>query len=318
MPHRVAVLALQGVVSFDLATACEVFGLARERASGRPLYEVVVCGEGGEVDSGHFRVRLKHGLSALSRAQTLLVPGTRDPNAPLSPAVRRALRRAHVGGTRIASLCSGAFVLAQMGLLDGLRATTHWLAAAELARTFPAVDVDPRVLYVDNGQVLTSAGAAAGLDLCLHMVRQDFGAAVAAQVARLSVLPLQRDGGQAQFIEPRQGPVAPASLQPVLAWALAHLHRPLSLKELAAQACSSERTLHRRFLDQFGVSPKQWLQSARMRRAQELLESGVLPIGRVADEVGMGSPANFRAQFQRLVGVSPSEYRRNFGGGRVP
>jgi len=310
-PHAVAVLVLPGVVPFDLALATEVFGRA-EHAPGRPCYTVTVCGEEPVVDTRFFTLGVKHRLAALKRAQTIVVPGIDDPDVPISPTVRRALVAAAARGARIASICSGAFVLAQAGLLDGRRATTHWLAAPLLAQRHPDVEVDARVLFVDDGQVLTSAGAAAGLDLCLHIVRRDFGATVAARVARLSVVPLQRDGGQAQFIEPMDIP-PDRSLQPVVDWATRNLHRPLTMDDLARQACSSPRTLNRRFRAQFGVAPVQWLIRARVRRAQELLEGSRLSVEQIVEAVGLGSAANFRAQFSRITGVSPSEHRRHFG-----
>ncbi|WP_311221475.1 MULTISPECIES: helix-turn-helix domain-containing protein [unclassified Acidovorax] len=310
-PHRVACLALPGVLPFDLATACESFRYATS-ASGQPCYQVAVCAEQDELDAGPFAIRIKHGLAPLETADTIVVPGILLPQPPLTPAVVGALRQAVARGARIASICSGAFVLAEAGLLDGLRATTHWLAAPELAQRYPAIKVDPAVLFVDNGQVLTSAGAAAGIDLCLHMIRADFGAAVAAHVARLSVVPLQREGGQAQFIPPSLQ-ASDRTLQPLVTWALAHLHQPLTLASLAQQACSSTRTLHRRFSEQFGESPAQWLIRVRVQRAQELLERGDLSVEQIVGEVGLGSAANFRQQFQRIVGVSPSQYRKSFG-----
>lgn len=311
-PHQVAVLALPGVVAFDLTLPCEIFGRV-ELADGRRPYAVTVCGEQAELDAGAFTIGVRRRLSALSRADTIVVPGMGDPSAPISTGVRAALRLAHARGARIASICSGAFVLAQAGLLAGRRATTHWAAAPLMAQRHPDVDLDPSVLFVDNGRVLTSAGAAAGIDLCLHLVRADHGAAVAARVARLSVVPLQREGGQAQFIQPADLP-PDRDLAPVLAWALENLHRPISMEEMARQACVSTRTLHRRFLQRLGVAPVRWLIEARVRRAQTLLETGSLAIERIVAEVGLGSAANFRTQFHRIAGVSPSEYRKSFGG----
>jgi transcriptional regulator GlxA family with amidase domain len=314
--HRVAILVLPGVIAFDVSLACEVFGRARS-AGGQPCYDVRVCGPRKRMDAGHFRLELAHGLPALAWAQTIIVPGVEQPLAPLGAPVLLALATASRRGARLASICSGAFALAQAGLLDGLRATTHWMAAPLLARHFPAVEVDARVLFVDQGRLLSSAGAAAGLDLCLHMVRQDFGTAVAARVARLSVVPLQREGGQAQFIQAMDLP-ADHSLQPLVDWTLARLHLPLSTADLARQARSSLRTLTRRFHAQFGMAPGQWLTQARVRRAQELLETSQLGVEHIVARVGLGSAAHFRTQFARTVGVSPSEYRRSFGMGRTP
>ncbi|MBZ4324345.1 GlxA family transcriptional regulator, partial [Streptomyces huiliensis] len=223
------------------------------------------------------------------------------------------LRRAAAGGARVASICSGAFVLAAAGLLDGLRATTHWRAAGRLAADHPEVDVDPDVLYVDNGRVLTSAGAAAGLDLCLHMVRRDHGSAVAADTARLSVMPLEREGGQAQFVVHDHPPVpAGSALEPLLDWLGENLARSLTVDDIAARAGVSARTLTRRFREQTGTTPLQWLHRARIRRAQRLLEDTRLPVERVGAEVGFGSPTAFRDRFRRTTGVSPRAYRRAF------
>jgi transcriptional regulator GlxA family with amidase domain len=309
--HVVAVVALEGVVAFDLATPCEVFGRTR-LAGGRPAYEVRVCAPAREVDAGGFRLRAKWGLSAIARADTVVLPGVSDLSMPIPGSVVRAVRAAATRGARVASICSGAFVLAATGLLDGRRATTHWLAARELARRHPHIDVDPDVLYVDCGRILTSAGAAAGLDLCLHMVRRDYGAAVAADAARLSVMPLERAGGQAQFID--HEPPAPdgASLEPLQRWLEKNLDRPLALGDIARRASMSVRTLNRRFREQTGTTPVQWLLRARARRAQHLLETSDQPIDRIAARAGFGSTATFRDRFHRVVGTSPQGYRRAF------
>ncbi|GIJ45096.1 AraC family transcriptional regulator [Virgisporangium aliadipatigenens] len=308
--HTVAVLALDSVVPFDLATPIEVFGRTR-LPDGRAAYRVLVCGA-GEVDAGPFVIRPTHGLDALREADTIVVPGCTDV-APPPPPVLDALRGAASRGTRIASICGGAFVLAATGLLDGLRATTHWIAAAELARRHPAVVVDPDVLYVDNGQLLTSAGAAAGLDLCLHLVRRDHGSAVAADAARLSVVPLEREGGQAQFIV-HDLPPAPrgCALEPVLRWMEENAGRDLALADIAARAGMSARSLNRRFKEQTGSTPLQWLHRARIRRAQHLLETTDHPVERISAQVGFGSPTAFRERFRRVVGTSPLAYRGAF------
>ncbi|MBR8329159.1 helix-turn-helix domain-containing protein, partial [Burkholderia cenocepacia] len=222
-----------------------------------------------------------------------------------------ALRTAAARGCRIASICSGAFVLAEAGLLDGLRATTHWLAAAELARRHPNVDVDPNVLFVDNGQILTSAGAAAGLDLCLHMIQADYGAAVAVDAARSAVAPRVREGGQAQFIAP-EWPAGGDGLHDLMDWLHANLRQPLTLDAIARKASTSVRTLTRRFQEQTGTSPGQWLQTARVRHAQQLLEVTELSIEHVATEAGFGSVTAFRERFARIVGTSPQRYRQAF------
>ncbi|MEU7162836.1 helix-turn-helix domain-containing protein, partial [Streptomyces chrestomyceticus] len=210
-------------------------------------------------------------------------------------------------------ICTGAFILAAAGLLDGLRATTHWVAADQLAERFPRVDVRPDVLYVDNGQILTSAGAAAGMDLCLHIIRRDLGSAVAADSARLSVMPLEREGGQAQFIVQATPPVPQGSLlEPVLAWIEDHLAQDLTLAEMAARSRLSERTFSRRFREQTGTTPLQWLLRARVRRAQFLLETTDHGVERIASQAGFGSPTAFRERFKRVVGVTPQSYRSAF------
>lgn len=310
--HTVAVLALDRVIPFDLATPIEVFTRTR-LPDGRPGYQIRVCAERPEIDAGAFTLRAPWGLDGLHGADTVIVPGTATPLDPPSPAVRDALRAAAEGGTRIASICSGTFPLAATGLLDGLRATTHWLAADRLAAAHPEIDVDPDVLYVDNGRILTSAGAAAGLDLCLHLIRRDYGSAVAADAARLSVMPLEREGGQAQFIVHDHLPTPRGSaLEPLLGWLEDNLARDLSLADIAARAGTSTRTLIRRFREQTGTTPLQWLHRARVRRAQHLLETTDHPVERIAAQVGFGSPTAFRDRFKKTTGVSPHSYRRAF------
>jgi transcriptional regulator GlxA family with amidase domain len=309
--HTVVILALDTVVPFDLATPIEVFARTR-LPDGRPGYRVRVCGAGPSVDAGAFTLRPPWGLDALAGADTIILPG-RSETLPVPGEVLDGLRRAAAAGTRIASICSGAFILAATGLLDGLRATTHWAGAAELADRYPRIDVDPDVLYVDNGQFLTSAGAAAGLDLCLHLIRRDHGSAVAADAARLSVMPLEREGGQAQFIVHDQPPAPRGSLlEPVLAWMEDNCATDLTLADIAAHADLSTRTLNRRFREQTGSTPLQWLLRSRIRRAQYLLETTGHPIDRIATQVGFGSPTAFRERFKRVVGTSPNTYRTTF------
>ncbi|MDZ5460079.1 GlxA family transcriptional regulator [Azohydromonas lata] len=311
--HKVAVLALQGVVNFDLAIPCEVFGRARQ-ANGAAVYDILLCGEAQTVKAGWLDLVLPWGLERLADADTVIVPGVHRPIGPPSAEVLRALRAAAGRGARLASICSGAFVLAAAGLLDGLRATTHWLATAQLAGSYPKVRVEPNVLFVDNGQVLCSAGAAAGLDLCLHMVRRDCGAAVAADVAKLSVMPLERAGGQAQFIV-HQPPSTRASLQPLIEWMGERCHQPLTLEDVAAQAHLSVRTLSRRFKEQTGTTPLQWLLLARIRRAQALLEQTALSVEEISAQAGFSSAGALRQRFSAVMGTSPSGYRRAFGYG---
>jgi transcriptional regulator GlxA family with amidase domain len=227
----------------------------------------------------------------------------------------RGIRRAAERRARVASICTGAFVLAATGVLDGLRATTHWLAAAELARRHPSLDLDANVLYVDNGRVLTSAGAAAGFDLCIHMVRRDLGAEAAASVARLAVMPLERAGGQAQFIEHAPPAEAPGAMSPLLAWMEQNLSRDLPLPVIARRAAMSTRTLSRRFREQVGTTPAAWLAYARVRFAQRLLETTDMPVEQVASEAGFGSAAVMRTHFGVVVGTSPLAYRRAFSTG---
>ncbi|GAA3156557.1 AraC family transcriptional regulator [Nonomuraea salmonea] len=310
--HTVAVLATDHVVAADLGVPIEAFGRAR-LADGRRPYRVLVCAAEPQVATDTFTISAPHGLEALREADTIMVPGQSERGTPPGEDVLDALRAAARDGTRIASICVGAFTLAAAGLLDGRGATTHWLAADRLARMFPQVDVRPDVLYVDNGQILTSAGAAAGLDLCLHMIRRDFGSAVAADAARLSVMPLEREGGQAQFIVHAQPPVPRGSqLEPVLAWIEDNLARDVTLADMARRGGLSERTFSRRFREQTGTTPLQWLLRARVRRAQFLLETTDHGVERIAVQAGFGSATAFRERFKRVAGVTPQTYRASF------
>ncbi len=304
--HEVAVVAMDSVVPFDFATPVDAFNWV-----GR--YRVRVCGPKRTVDAGCFEIKIPHGLELLSEVDTIVLPG-HDPDMVVPKPLIDGLRQAAARGARIASICTGAFVFAATGLLDGLRVTTHWLGAEELAARFPALEVDPDVLYVDNGQFLTSAGAAAGLDLCLHMIRRDHGSAVAADAARFAVMPLEREGGQAQFIV--TPPVTPqgAELEPVLRWMEANASLDLTLEDLAKQAGMSTRTLNRRFREQTGTTPLQWLHRARVRQAQHLLETTRDPVELIASRVGFGSATAFRDRFKRIAGTSPQSYRAAFQG----
>jgi transcriptional regulator GlxA family with amidase domain len=308
--HRIAVLAYHGVVLGDLATPLEIFGRVRD-TQGQKCYEVGVCAAAREVRSEHLNLKVPWGLSFAARAQTIIVPGIDSLDRPIPPATLRALTIASKRGARIASICTGAFVLARAGLLDGLRATTHWRATAELARRHPHTDVDADVLYVDNGRVLTSAGAAAGMDLCLYIVRRDHGASVAARIAKAAVVPLERSGGQAQFIE-HKAPECTESMAPLLLWMERNLRQDLSLAAIARHARTSTRTLSRRFRQQVGTTPAQWLGNARVRRAQQLLETTRSSIERVAAEAGFGSASVLREHFGSSIGISPTAYRRSF------
>lgn len=308
--HKLAVLALHGVVPLDLGIACDTFGRVR-LPSGRTAYSVLVCGEARRVRSGAFDIHPPRRLEKIASADTLIIPGIESVDRAIPAPVLTAIRRAWKRGARIASICSGAFVLAQTGLLDGRRATTHWRGVTEFARRFPKVRLDPNVLFVDEGRIVTSAGATAGLDMCLHLVRRDHGQAVAAEAARLAVAPLSRDGGQAQFIH-REPPGTRASLATLLEWMSANLERALDLDALAAQMCMSPRTLSRRFRAQTGTTPIQWLLGARIRRAQELLETSSASIEEIAATAGFDSPVTFRIRFQRVTGLPPAAYRRRF------
>jgi transcriptional regulator GlxA family with amidase domain len=309
--HRIAVLAFDGIVLGDLAAPCEIFG--RARASGDRAYEVRVCGIEHRVRSEHVALDVPWRLSSLSRADTVIIPGIDDIDRPIARPLLGAIRAAVDRGARVASICSGAFILAATGALDGLRATTHWFCAKELARRHPLIDVDADVLYVDNGRILTSAGAAAGFDLCLHLVRLDLGAESAAAVARASVMPLERAGGQSQYIvhEPPRV-VDGSSLGPLLAWVESNLRRELPLHILARRAAMSTRTLSRRFREQVGTTPAHWITRARVRRAQRLLETTDLSVEQIAGEVGFGSSTVLREHFGRIVGTNPRAHRGSF------
>lgn len=308
---RIAVLAYDGVVLGDLATPLEIFGRVRDR-EGHACYDVRVCGVAEEVHSEHLQFKVPWRLSSVARADTIFVPGIDHLERTVSPSILHALRKASNRGSRIASICTGAFVLARAGLLDGLRATTHWKATRELARRYPRIEVDADVLYVDNGKVLTSAGAAAGMDLCLYLIRRDYGAAVAAHAARAAVMPLERFGGQSQFIE-YEPPEIGASMVKLLGWLECNLKQDLPLSVIARQAGMSTRTLSRRFAEHVGSSPALWLGKARVRRAQNLLETTRLPVEQIAAEAGFKSAAVLREHFKCSVGVSPGAWRRSFG-----
>lgn len=313
--HTVAVVALPDVIAFDLTTAVEVFGRV-VLPSGEPGYRVLVCGTEPVLSAGPLRIATDHGIAEVGGADTIIVPGRNDVTVGAADEVLGALKSAYAAGTRIASICSGAFTLAEAGLLDGRRATTHWRAAEEFRAAYPAVDLDPDVLYVDEGQVLTSAGASAGIDLCLHMVASDYGAAVAADAARLAVAPLHRSGGQAQFIlrnaSPAKHIAERTELDDLLAWIEKEAHRDLTLRDIAGRAAISVRTLNRRFQAETGQTPMQWVTGVRVRHAQQLLESTMHGVEKIGRDVGFSSAANFREQFRRLTGVAPQSYRNTF------
>jgi len=310
----VAILVYEGVALFELAVACDVFADDDRTERAAPWYRTSLCAASSapvRTEAG-LTVQAPHGLDRVRRADTVVVPPT-DLVDQVPSAVYDALRRAHRRGSRIVSLCTGAFVLAEAGLLDGRRATTHWSECDELARRYPSVSVDPGVLYVDDGDILTSAGSAASIDLCLHVVRCDYGSERASQVARQMVVPPQRDGGQAQFIDtPFPGPVRSDLFADTITWAQEHLHEPLSVGDLAVRSAMSPRTFARRFVAATGTTPHRWLQGQRVRRAQRLLEVTDLPIDLVAQGSGFCTAGNLRKHFGRLVHTSPQAYRRTF------
>jgi transcriptional regulator GlxA family with amidase domain len=307
--HRVAVLALPGVFPFELGIPSRVLGSARD-GRGRRLYDIVTCSsDGGDVATNEdFAVRVGHGLAALAEADTVVIPPA---DAPPPPAAIAALRRLRPG-MRLASICTGADVLAEAGLLDGRPATTHWGHADTFRARYPAVRLDPGVLYVDDGDVLSSAGAASGIDMCLHLVRRDHGVAVANRAARACVVPPHRDGGQAQYIDQPVPAPDGASTAATRAWALARLDAPLTLAALAAHAAMSVRTFTRRFRHEVGLSPNRWLTQQRIALARRLLETTDLPVERVAERAGLGTAASLRLHMADAVGVSPTAYRRTF------
>lgn len=307
---------------YELAIACSVFGKPQPDLTDT-WYTLRLCAAPGPPDEAPgagaldgFALRTPYGLDSLATADTVVVPSVPmsvvDEGAPVPPALVAALRLAAESGARMVSLCTGAFALAEAGLLDGRRATAHWMHTDDLAKRYPKVTVDDSVLYVDDGDVLTSAGMTAGLDLCLHLVRCDLGARVANQLARRLVVPAHRAGGQAQFIDLSVPATDEAGLGPVLEWASARLHEPLTVIDLAHRAGVSPRTFFRQLQAATGTTPLKWLLNQRLARAQTLLESTTLPIERVSERSGLGTAANLRRHFMLHVGVSPREYRRSF------
>jgi transcriptional regulator GlxA family with amidase domain len=310
----VAAVILNGVAPFELAVACEVFGIDRSEL-GVPWYRFLVCAaEPTPIrTSVGFTIDTPHGLEGLREADLIVVPPGHGEGDSPPAALLEELRRAHARGARIMSVCTGAFILAAAGLLDGRPATTHWAHAAELAARYPKIKLDPGVLYVDDGDILTSAGTAAGIDLCLHIVRQDHGAEIANGVARRMVVPPHRDGGQAQFVD-QPLPDLPACdpFTEALVWVEAHLGDPISVEDLAARSAMSPRTFARRFRATTGTTPHQWLLRQRVLLAQRLLETSDLSVDRIAGRCGLGTATNLRQHFQRLLRTTPNAYRRTF------
>lgn len=316
--HRVVVLALDGVIPFDLGIPARLFGAA-PGPDLEPLYDVVTCGvsAGPVTTSGDYSLYVEHGAEALAEADTVIVPPAYPivddltDGAPLAPELAAALARIRPG-TRKVALCTGAYVFAAAGLLEGRKVTTHWHQAERMEELFPTLSVDPNVLFIDDGDVLTSAGVAAAIDLCLHIIRTDHGSAVANAAARACVVPPSRDGGQAQYIERPVPTPAATGTGPARAWALERLHEPLTLQDLAEHARMSIRTFTRQFRTETGQSPGQWLTGQRVDLARHLLEATDLPIDRVAEQAGFGTATSMRQHLRASVGVSPQAYRRTF------
>jgi AraC family transcriptional activator FtrA len=312
-PNRhVVALAYDGLCSFEYGIAVEMFGLARPEFEHWYSFHTCAVDRGVMRAAGGLQVRAELGLEGLERAGTIIVPGWRGVDAAPPDRLIEALRAAHARGARLLSFCSGVFVLAATGLLDGRAATTHWRYADALAARYPRVRIKPDVLYIDEGQLLTSAGSAAAIDLSLHLIRRDYGPGVANQVARRAVVPTHRDGGQAQFI-PAPLPEQGAALGQLLEWMRRHLQQPLALPQLAERARMSERTLLRRFEEATGHSPKQWLTQERLARARDMLEGSDLAVEQIADACGFGSADTLRHHFRRSLQLSPARYRERFG-----
>jgi len=310
--HRVAALCLDGLVAFDLTAATQVLSAA-SAAGGTPLYDVACCSPGGApvATTSGFELAPRHGLEALAAADSVVIPGyfallDRPPELVLA-----ALAEAAARGARVLSVCTGAFALGHAGLLDGRRATTHWAHTGQLAELFPRVEVDPAALFVDEGEVMTSAGLSAGIDLALHVVRKDFGAAAGERVARRMVAAPHREGGQAQFIK-RPAVGHAGSLEPTRRWASERLADPLDVAAMAGHARVSPRTFARRFREETGTTPLRWLLSQRVLEARRLLEESDLPIDDVAWRAGFGNAASLREHFRRATATTPTAYRRSF------
>ncbi|MBV1937391.1 helix-turn-helix domain-containing protein [Streptomyces sp. BV286] len=316
--HRVVVLALDGVLPFELGIPQRIFGRAKD-TEGRRLYEVVTCSirPPGPVEAeADFSILVENGPEALATADTVVVPASYELGPVYDEGVltdELAAALAYIRpGTRLVSICTGGYVLAAAGHLDGRPATTHWASAEHFQRVFPKVRVDADVLFIDDGDVLTSAGVAAGIDLCVHIVRRDHGTAVANEVARRTVVPPHRDGGQAQYVQRPVPEARSASTTAARAWALGRLHEPIQLRDMAGQEAMSVRTFTRRFREEAGVSPGQWLTQQRVERARHLLESTGLSVDRIARDSGFGTAQSMRQHLQSALGVTPTAYRRTF------
>lgn len=319
--HSVAILAYDGMSGFESGLAAEIFGMTdlSEMFSAdipRPWYSVQLCAGTPEVRMlGGATVRASYGLADLAAADTVIIPSVHDVTEPTAPELVEAIRTAHERNARLVSICSGAFALAAAGVLDGRRATTHWIYVDLLQQRYPDIDVDPAPLYVDGGDVLTSAGCAAGLDLCLHIVRSDHGVRIANDVARRLVISPHRAGGQAQYIDtPVPEPTADGRIAAGMQWALANLDAPITLDDLASQAALSRRTYLRQFTKATGTTPIKWLIEQRIQASLALLESSPLSIEQIATRVGFESAVTYRHHFVRQLRTTPSEYRACFAG----
>jgi transcriptional regulator GlxA family with amidase domain len=313
---RVVALALDGVMAFDLACAVQAFRHGPGKTGEPSGFEMRTCGvrPGPVWTPNGFELRVEHGLEALEEADVVVVPGIGIPTLPTPPEALIALRSAAARGATMVSVCVGAFVLAEAGLLDGRPATTHWAYCTEFAELYPAVKLDPTALYVDDGDVLTSAGLSAGFDLCLHLVRRELGAHAAAELARWNVTAPHREGGQAQYVPDRPGAAArDGGLAATLAWAVAEPAAAVDVSALAAHALMSERTFIRRFKAEVGTTPRRWLEAQRTARARELLETTRLPVEVVAAEAGFGSVTALRVHLRAATGATPAAYRRSLG-----
>nr|WP_286260074.1 helix-turn-helix domain-containing protein [Streptomyces graminofaciens] len=319
--HRVVVLALDGLLPFELGIPQRIFGKARD-TGGQPLYDIVTCSirPPGPVETdADFAILVPNGPEALATADTVVVPASYElgpvyEEGVLTPELTAAL--AHIRpGTRLVSICTGGYLLAAAGYLDGRPATTHWYHAEHFQRLFPKIKVNADVLFVDDGDVLTSAGVASGIDLCLHLVRRDHGTAVANDVARRTVVPPHRDGGQAQYIQRPLPEPQTATTTAARAWALGRLHEPIQLRDMAEQESMSVRTFTRRFREEAGISPGQWLTRQRVERARHLLESTDLSMDQIAHDAGFGTAQSMRQHLQAALGVTPTSYRRTFRAG---
>lgn len=313
--HRVALIAGTGSNPFELTVAIELFGISRPELGGR-LYDFRVCAPTRRVRMRDdlFTMSVPGTLADVAIADTVIVPNRPDPEVPAHPKVLQAVRDAKARGARLVSFCTGAFTLAAAGVLDGHTVTTHWKWSQQFREMYPDVSLRPDVLFVDDGQVLSAAGSAAALDLCLHIIRSDHGAAVASVVSKRLVFAMHRDGGQQQFIDRPVPPAREPELAGVTQWASANLHRPISVAELASRAAMSPSTFHRRFLAGTGDTPLRWLHRQRVDRARELLETTDLDVDAVARRSGLGTAANLREHFRRHTGLSPSAYRSRHTG----